>query len=149
MISLRYFLRLFFVVLSVTLSIFSLICCCCLDSRAISSFTWKRYFGFFPRTVSAVSFVAWAISFHLLSLMFGRLHNFTSSSFLYWSATPTKVERLTLSKMWTSIFLSFKMCPYDNDSWPISLGDLNITLGAWNGFSGKCRESFDRFFFLN
>ena len=44
--------------------------------------------------------------------------------------------------------LSFKRCPYD-DSWPISLGDLNIILGAWNGFSGKCRESCDRLFFLN
>ena len=44
--------------------------------------------------------------------------------------------------------LSFKRCPYDNDSWPISLGDLNIILGAWNDFSGKCRESCDRLFFL-
>ena len=42
--------------------------------------------------------------------------------------------------------LSFKRCPYDNDSLPISLGDLNIILGAWNGFSGKCHESCDRFF---
>ena len=33
------------------------------------------------------SFIAWAISFHLLSLIFGRLRNFTSSSFLHWSAT--------------------------------------------------------------
>ena len=56
MISLRSFRRLFFVVLSVTFSIFSLISCCHLDSRAISSFTWKRCFGFFPRSVSAVAY---------------------------------------------------------------------------------------------
>ena len=62
MISFRSIRRLFFVVLSVAFSIFSLISCCCLDSRAISSFTWKRCFDFFPRTVSAVSFIAWAIS---------------------------------------------------------------------------------------
>ena len=30
--------------------------------------------------------------------------------------------------------LSFKRCPYDNDFRPISLGDLNIVLGAWNDF---------------
>ena len=83
MTSLRSLRRLFFVVLLVIFSIFSRISCCCLDGRAISSFTWKRCFGFFPRTVSAVSFIAWAISFHLLSLMFGRLRNFTSSSFLH------------------------------------------------------------------
>ena len=45
--------------------------------------------------------------------------------------------------------LPFKRCPYDNDSWPISLEDLNIILGAWNGFSGNCREICDRLFFLN
>ena len=26
------------------------------------------------------------------------------------------------------------------------MGDLNITLGAWNNFSGKCGESCDCFF---
>ena len=31
----------------------------------------------------------------------------------------------------------------------ISFGDLNINLGAWNGFSANCRESCDRLFFLN
>ena len=72
-------------VLSVIFSIFSLISCCGLDSQVISSFTWKQCFGFFPRTTSAVLFIAWVISFHLLSLMFGWLHNFTSSSFLCWS----------------------------------------------------------------
>ena len=64
MISFWSFWRLFFVVLSVTFLIFSLISGCCLDSRVISSFTWKRCCGFFPRTVSAVSFIAWAIFFH-------------------------------------------------------------------------------------
>ena len=59
MISLRSFLRLFFVLLSVTFLILILISCCCSDSWAISSFTWKRCFGFSPRTVSAVSFIAW------------------------------------------------------------------------------------------
>ena len=44
---------------------------------------------------------------------------------------------------------SFKRCPYDNSSWPINSGDLNIILGAWNGFSGKCRESCNRLFFVN
>ena len=29
--------------------------------------------------------------------------------------------------------LYFERCPYDNDFWPISLGDLNLILGAWNG----------------
>ena len=61
MTSLRSLRRVFFVVLLVTFLIFSRISCCCLDGRAISSFTWKRCFGFFPRTVSAVSFIAWAI----------------------------------------------------------------------------------------
>ena len=51
MISLRSLRRLFFVVLLVTFSIFSLISCCCLDSRAISSSTWKRCFGFFPMKI--------------------------------------------------------------------------------------------------
>ena len=59
-----------------------------------------------------------------------------------------KPERLALLKMWTSIFCLSKG-PYDNDSWPISLGDLNIILSAWNGFSGKCSEICDRLFFLN
>ena len=59
-----------------------------------------------------------------------------------------KPARLALSKMWTSIFCLSKD-PYDNNSWLISLRNLNIILGAWNGFSGKCRESCDRFFFLN
>ena len=44
--------------------------------------------------------------------------------------------------------LSFKRCPYDNDFWPISLRNLNVILGAWNGFSGNYRESCDRLFFL-
>ena len=44
-------------------------------------------------------------------------------------------------------FLSFKRCPYDNDFWPISLGDLNKILGVWNGFSGNCREGCDQLFF--
>ena len=44
--------------------------------------------------------------------------------------------------------LSFKRYPYDSDFWPISLGDLSIILGARNGFSGNCRESCDRLFFL-
>ena len=81
MILFRSFWRLFFEVLTVTFSIFSLISWFRLDSRGISSFTWKRCFGFFPRTVSIVSFIAWAISFHFLSLMFGRLRNFKSSLF--------------------------------------------------------------------
>ena len=58
MISLRSLRRLLFVVLLVTFSIFSLIFCHCLHNRAISSFTWKRCFGFFPRMVSAVLFIA-------------------------------------------------------------------------------------------
>ena len=45
--------------------------------------------------------------------------------------------------------LPFNRCPYDNSFWPIVLADFNITLGAWNGFSGNCRESCDRLFFLN
>ena len=94
MISLRSLRRLLFVVLLVTFSIFSLIFCHCLHNRVISSFTWKRCFGFFPRMVSAVLFIAWAISSHLLSLMFGSLCNFTSSSFWYWSAT-TLLSRLS------------------------------------------------------
>ena len=40
--------------------------------------------------------------------------------------------------------MPFKRCPYSNDFWPISLGDLNIILGAWNGFSsiviGLCSQ---------
>ena len=53
--------------------------------------------GFFPRTVSAVSFIAWAVSFHLLSLMFGSLRNLTFSSFLYWSAATVlfRLSRFT------------------------------------------------------
>ena len=42
--------------------------------------------------------------------------------------------------------LSFKRFPHGNDFWPISLGDLNIILGAWNCFSENYRESCDRFF---
>ena len=45
--------------------------------------------------------------------------------------------------------LSFKRCPYDNDSWPSSLGDLNVILGAWNDFSGKCCKTCDQPFSLN
>ena len=53
---------------------------------------------------------------------------------LLWRWTSTYQDlKGWLSKMWTSI-LSFKRCPYGNDSWPISLGDLNVILSAWNGF---------------
>ena len=42
--------------------------------------------------------------------------------------------------------LSFKRRLYDNDFWPVSLGDLSKMLGAWNGFSANYRESCDRLF---
>ena len=45
--------------------------------------------------------------------------------------------------------LSFQRCRYDNDFWPIRLEDLNIILGAWNGFLANCRENCDRIFLLN
>ena len=45
--------------------------------------------------------------------------------------------------------MSFERCPYDNDFWPISSGDLNIVLGAWNGLPGNCPKSCDQLFFLN
>ena len=43
--------------------------------------------------------------------------------------------------------LSFKRRTYDNLFWTISLGDLNIILGAWNGFSANCHACCDRLFF--
>ena len=58
-----------------------------------------------------------------------------------------KPERLALSKNVNFNLLSLKRCPYDSDFPPISLGDLNMVLGAWNAFSGNYRESCDRFFF--
>ena len=36
--------------------------------------------------------------------------------------------------------LSFKICSYGSDFWPISSGDLNKILGAWNGFLANCRK---------
>ena len=51
-----------------------------------------------------------------------------------------KPERLLSLKNVNFNLLSFKSCPYDNNTWPISLVDLNIILGAWNGFSGKRRK---------
>ena len=58
-----------------------------------------------------------------------------------WKVGPLKNVNFNL--------LPFKRCPYDNDFLLIGLGDLNIFLGAWNGFSGNCRKSCDRLFFLN
>ena len=51
-----------------------------------------------------------------------------------WKAGPLKNVNFNL--------LSFKRCPYDSNFWTISLRDLNIILGAWNGFSGKLRSAF-------
>ena len=52
-----------------------------------------------------------------------------------------------LSKNVNFNLLSFKRSPYDNNFCPISLGDLNVILGAWNGFAGNCCESCDQLFF--
>ena len=38
--------------------------------------------------------------------------------------------------------MSCKRYPYGNDFWPISLWDLNIILGAWNGFSGNLLPAY-------
>lgn len=45
--------------------------------------------------------------------------------------------------------MPFKRCPYENDFFPINLGDLNIILGSWNGFTANFRESYEGLFFLN
>ena len=69
---------------------------------------------------------------------------------LFGSELPrTKTLKVGSLKNGNFNLLSFKRCPYDNDYWPISLEDLNIILGARNGFSGKCHKSCDRLFFLN
>ena len=60
----------------------------------------------------------------------------------------TKTWQIGLLKNVNFNILSFKRCLFDNDFWPISLSDLNVILGAWNGFSGYYRESCDRLFFL-
>ena len=89
------------------------------------------------------------------------------SNFRFWTGQKLKVRRNTrfrgifgeIQRIKTCIvgspknvnfnLLTFKKCLYDNDFWPISLEDLNIISGAWNGFSGNYRESCDQLFFLN
>ena len=66
-----------------------------------------------------------------------------------WWWTPSKTWKVSPVKNVNFNLLPFKRCPYENDFCPINLGDLNIILGSWNGFTANFRESYEGLFFLN
>ena len=64
---------------------------------------------------------------------------------------PIRIREIGVVTLWHGLMSCQKFepqpfverCSYDNDFWPINLGDLNIILGACNGFPASFRESCD------
>ena len=111
--------------------------------KALSVYTaWCSYINFFPKNIDQ-NLGFWAGQ----RLTLSRNTCFCGfNSSLVVKSHMSQPERLAISKMWTTCLST---CPYDNNFWPISLGNLTIILGAWNGFLVDFQESCDQRFFLN